>query len=169
MSSILHLPLFAPDLFLLQRPTNFGFPILRIGIVSWVVQVRFPWCAALPESVRSDPFLECGVSVLQLIIRSGMYGYRGQTARQCFGQDFAFAFRRGPLIMMGRNSHTGLQGHKPDACFNVSCDRVSGDRESPLLRMQEYPRQLRCNRCRDVGAPHPAPDHEDRLRGSFLL
>ena len=56
-----------------------------------------------------DPLLEGGISGLQLVIRSGMNGYCGWTARQRFGQDVAGAVGRGPFVVVSGDAHSRLQ------------------------------------------------------------
>jgi hypothetical protein len=83
---------------------DLGLPFLGIWMIRWIIQVCLPWRAVLAKSVRSNPLLDCGVGVLELIVRSEMNRRRSRPGRQRFGQNLALAvgYVQSPLCAVTR-------------------------------------------------------------------
>ena len=155
----------------LDRPTDFCPPVIRVGVLCRVGDVRLPWSTALGEPVRLDPRLERGVRFGQRVGTTRCGSSPRQSRQAAYPRRPRMSPRRAGsrhpsrgLPAGSHDPHSWFDRHQPGADVGISCERMPRQRDPMLLRVLKDRSEHFTDRCCDL-RPLDSPAHEqDRLR-----
>jgi len=114
-----------------ERPEDLRPPVLGIGIIARIGDIRFPRRSGCGKTFGFYPLSDCGVRLVELIIRTGMRG----GSRQSAGQGFAANISAGRRRDVGGHRESGFDGPQFGSLFEISREWRTCQRKTLLLRV----------------------------------